>query len=143
MKTKNNNTNAFLIHISAFAGYFFPLGSVVVPLIFWQLKKEDANFIDEHGKEAVNFNLSFLLYTFILGLAIVSFLFKTILNLVNEVDHTYNQFAINPFGSYGFFGSISVLGILGFIRFILIILAATKANNGETYKYPFTIKFVK
>ena len=77
MTTKNDNSSAFLIHISAFAGYFFPLGGVIAPLIFWQVKKDDSEFLDEQGKEAVNFNLSFLLYTFILGLTFIPFFLKS------------------------------------------------------------------
>ena len=72
METTKDNSNAFLIHISAFAGYFFPLGGVIAPLIFWQVKKDKSAFFDEHGKEAVNFNLSFLCY-FFEGFALVMY----------------------------------------------------------------------
>lgn len=142
MATTNENSNAFLIHISAFAGYFFPLGGVIVPLIFWQVKKDESEFLDEQGKEAVNFNLSFLLYTFILGLTLIPFLFGSIFRAFERIDHMHHEFNFDlPF--FGFFGGISVIGILGIIRFVLIILAAIKANDGEHYKYPFTIKFIK
>ena len=46
-------------------------------------------------------------------------------------------------GMFGFLGGLSIIGILSMIRLALIILACIKANNGEEYKYPFTIKFVK
>ncbi|MCF6280446.1 MAG: DUF4870 domain-containing protein [Flavobacteriaceae bacterium] len=142
MTTKNDNNNAFLIHISAFVGYFFPLGGIIAPLIFWQVKKDENEFLDEQGKEAVNFNLSFLLYTFILGLALIPFLFGSIFRMFDRIDHMNNDFNFD-FPLFGFFGGISIIGILGIVRFVLIILAAIKANEGEHYKYPFTIKFVK
>ena len=51
MQHNNQNTNAFLIHISAFAGYLFPLGSIITPLILWQTLKERSTFLDDHGKK--------------------------------------------------------------------------------------------
>ena len=143
MNSKNDNSNAFLIHISAFAGYFFPLGGVIAPLIFWQVKKDESEYLDTQGKEAVNFNLSFLLYTFLLGLALVPFIFGSIFRAFDNIDHMHNEFNFGFPHVFGFVGGISIIGLLGIIRFVFIILAAIKANNGEYYKYPLTIKFVK
>ncbi len=137
MTTNSNYNNAFLIHISAFAGYFFPLGSVIAPLIFWQVKKDENEYIDEQGKEAVNFNLSYLLYSFILGLSFI----PSIISLLSKVNH-FNSDFIFDIPLVGFIGGISFIGLLGIIRFVLIILAAIKAKEGEFFKYPFTIKFV-
>ncbi|MFB1039974.1 MAG: DUF4870 domain-containing protein, partial [Polaribacter sp.] len=67
MKKNNQNTNAFLIHISAFAGFVFPFGQIITPLIAWQTLKDRSPFLDEQGKEAINFNLSYTLYAFILS----------------------------------------------------------------------------
>ena len=140
MKQNRTNTNAFLIHISAFAGYFFPLGGVIAPLIFWQVKKNESDFLDEQGKEAVNFNLSFLLYTFILGLTFIPLFLGT---LFKNIEHSNNEFLFDFPSMFGFFGGISIIALLGVIRFVFIILAAIKANNGEHYKYPLTIQFIK
>ena len=144
MNSKSTNNNAFLIHISAFAGYFFPLGGVIAPLIFWQVKKDENEFLDAHGKEAVNFNLSFMLYMFILGLTFIPFFIRSIFNNINNFDNmNHHDFFFDFTNIFGFLGGISLIGILGIIRFALIILAAVKANNGEHYKYPLTIKFIK
>ncbi|MDC9722124.1 MAG: DUF4870 domain-containing protein [Urechidicola sp.] len=143
MNTKNTNNNAFLIHISAFAGYFFPLGGIIAPLIFWQVKKDENEFLDANGKEAVNFNLSYMLYMFILGLTFIPFIIRAILNNINNLDHMHSEFFYDFPNIFGFVGGVSLIGILGVIRFVLIILAAVKANNGELYKYPLTIKFIK
>ncbi len=143
MNNKNTNNNAFLIHISAFAGYFFPLGGIIAPLIFWQVKKDENEFLDANGKEAVNFNLSFILYIFILGLTFIPFFIRSIFNNINNLDHMRDDFYFDLTSMFGFMGGISLIGILGVIRFALIILAAVKANNGELYKYPLTIKFIK
>ena len=92
MNSKKDSNNAFLIHISAFAGYFFPLGSLIAPLVFWQVKKDESHYLDEEGKNAVNFNLSFLLYTFLLGLTLVPFFFGTLFRTFERVDHMHNEF---------------------------------------------------
>ncbi|WP_456376335.1 DUF4870 domain-containing protein [Lutibacter sp.] len=125
MITQTKNNDAFLIHISAFAGYFFPFGGVLAPLIFWVVKKDESRYIDTHGKEAVNFNLSFLLYSFILGISVIS---TSIMNFPNF---------------FGIAGGVSILLIVGVIRFVLIIQAAIKASKNEPYQYPFTINFIK
>ena len=131
MSKRNDQNNAFLLHLSAFFGYLFPFGGVIAPLIFWEMKKRDSDFIDENGKEAVNFNLSYLLYTFVLGLSIMSFAFRTIFDELHHID------------LFGLISIGSVIGILSVIKFVLIIIAATRANQGEIYKYPLTIKFIK
>lgn len=143
MATKRDNSNAFLIHISALAGYFFPLGGVIAPLVFWQVKKDESEFLDKQGKEAVNFNLSFLLYAFILGLTFIPFIIRTVFNNLDNIDHMHNDFHFDFSNMVGIFGGVSLIGLLAIIRFALIILAAIKANNGEHYKYPLTIKFIK
>ncbi len=142
MQQNNENTNAFLIHISAFAGYLFPLGSIITPLILWQTLKERSLFLDDHGKEAVNFNISFGLYIFILSASFFSFFFGNFIDVFNGVNidfgehHSFN-------GLFGFLGIASFVSVVSLIKIALIIIAAMKANKGEAYKYPFTINFIK
>lgn len=125
MTTTNDTSAAFLIHISALASYIFPFGGLLAPLIIWQVKKNESTYLDEQGKAAVNFNLSFALYSFIFGLSIFSTFFFNFPNFV------------------GLFGSISLIAIIGIVRFIFIVMAAIKANNNEYFKYPLTIEFIK
>ncbi|MEQ3499647.1 DUF4870 domain-containing protein [Tenacibaculum sp. SSH1-16] len=142
MQHNNQNTNAFLIHISAFAGYLFPLGSIITPLILWQTLKERIPFLDEHGKEAVNFNISYSLYIFILGLSFIPFFFGRIFNGFDGIDIDFGGYHGHG-GLFGIFGFASVVSIVALIKVALIIIAAMKANKGEMYKYPLTIKFIK
>ena len=131
MSKQNDHNNAFLLHLSAFFGYIFPFGAIVEPLVIWELNKRKSEFMDQNGKEAINFNLSYLLYTMILGLSIVPFVLRI---------------ALEDFQHLDLFGIVSVgslIGILAIVKFVLIIVAALKANRGEVYKYPLTIKFIK
>ncbi len=142
MRKNNDNTNAFLIHISSFVGYVFPLGSIITPLILWQTQKEKSSFLDKHGKEAVNFNISFAIYLFILGASFFSFFFGSFFNFFDGVHLDFeNDFSHNNI--FSFFGIASAVGIVSLIKIALIIIASMKANDGELYKYPFTINFLK
>ncbi len=144
MKENKENTNAFLMHISSFAGYLFPFGSIITPLILWQTQKDKSTFLDQHGKEAVNFNISFSLYIFILSASFFTFFLRNFFNFLDRIDpYNYDHhFTFNGIG-FDFFGIFSIVGIISIIKIALIIIAAMKANNGEYYKYPFIIKFIK
>ena len=131
MTHRNDNNNAFLLHLSAFFGYIFPFGAVVGPLVIWEMNKRKSSFLDKNGKEAINFNLSYLLYTFILGLSIIPFIVRTVTTDFHHLD------------LFGMISVGSIIGVLAVIKFVLIILAAIKANQGEVYNYPLTIKFIK
>lgn len=123
--SQTENNNAFLMHISAYASYIFPLGGVIAPLIFWQIKKTESSYLNKVGKDVINFNLSFALYSFVFGLGLISSFFFT---------------NIFPFAS---FSGISIVAIVAVLRFILILNAALKTSRNENYYYPLTIAFLK
>ena len=144
MKQNKENTNAFLIHISAFAGFIFPFGNIITPLIAWQTLKDRSLFLDEQGKEAVNFNISYSLYMFILTIFASSFFIGDFFRSFNGFNnHNHFSFDLNTNNFFGFLGLGSVAGIVYLIGMALVIIAALKAKEGENYKYPFTIKFIK
>ncbi|WP_372744763.1 DUF4870 domain-containing protein [Lutibacter sp.] len=123
MVTQNDKNYSTLTHLSGFAGWIFPFGNIIAPLILWTAKKNESSYINSHGKAAVNFQLSILFYCFLLALLIIPI---TILTLG--------------------IGLIAVLlGILPAVvlKIVLIISASIKATNGEYYNYPYTIEFVK
>ena len=144
MRKNNENTNAFLIHISAFAGFIFPFGNIITPLIAWQTLKNKSAFLDEQGKEAINFNISYSLYIFLLTLTFIPFaigsIFKNHHNFMST-DHFNFDFDLDTM--FGFIGLGSITAIVYLIGIALVIIAAIKAKEGENYKYPFTIKFIK
>ncbi len=119
------------MHLSSFAGYLFPFGAIIVPLVIWESKKKESELLNRTGKEVINFNLSYLLYTITILVIIAS---MGISIAINEIQH-FNIFLIISLGV--------VLAVLSVIKFIFIVLAAVKANQGEEYKYPLTISFIK
>lgn len=99
-------------HLAALAGFVIPLGNIIGPLVVWLLKKDESAFVDRHGKESLNFQISVSIYA----------LFAAILVLVIL--------------------GIFLLIALGILTLILIIVAAIKANSGEDFQYPLSIRFL-
>jgi uncharacterized Tic20 family protein len=143
MKKNNQNTNAFLIHISAFAGFVFPFGQIITPLIAWQTLKDRSPFLDEQGKEAINFNLSYTLYAFILSIALIPLFFRSFFTNFNSFNNFQLNLDLSTNNLFSIMGLGSISVILYLVGILLIIIAALKAKEGESYKYPFTIKFIK
>ena len=81
-QTKEVRQWAMLCHFAAFLGLVFPFGSVLGPLILWQVKKDMDPLIDDQGKEALNFQLTVAiawLVCFVLGFVIIGFLMMAVL----------------------------------------------------------------
>src|SRR5262245_12980121 len=49
-------------HLSALSGLVVPFGNIIGPLIIWQMKRDEFPSLNEHGKEALNFQLSIVIY---------------------------------------------------------------------------------
>ena len=148
--TNNYNTIATFIHLSVFSKYFIPLGNYIVPAVLWMTNKDKSNFIDANGKEALNFQLSILLYTLILGSISIPFFLFTFFDgfsFFNFFPAESFHFNFSEIGGFRTLIGASVIGIIAligfFIEIVCIINAAAKANKGEPYQYPFTIRFLR
>jgi uncharacterized Tic20 family protein len=87
--------------------------SFIGPLIIWMLKKEEDPFIDNQGKEALNFQITVLIASIVSGLLAALCI--------------------------GVFLGIAV----GVVDIIFCIIACVKSNGGEAYRYPVSIRFIK
>ena len=120
MPEKEARTWAMICHLAALSGYMvvfssylFPFGNVLGPLIVWAIKKDQSPFIDDQGKEALNFQLTMT----IAGLACFALMFVLI--------------------------GIVLFPVLYIYSIVMIIIAAIKSNEGVYYRYPYTIRFFK
>lgn len=147
----NNHKNiATFMHLGAFSKYFIPFGNYIIPILLWTTNKDKSEFIDSNGKEAINFQLSILLYTVVLGmLSFPFFLFNvfgdaTITDLFHFNDLSINFSDANGFRTLIGASFIGVIALVGFfLEIIFVITAALKANKGEPYRYPLCIRFIK
>ncbi|QGH35496.1 DUF4870 domain-containing protein [Gracilibacillus salitolerans] len=87
--------------------------AIIGPLIIWMIKREESAFIDYHGKEYFNFFISFTIYAIVSGILVVVLI------------------------------GVLLLPIVGILAFIFTLIALFKAFNGEEYKIPLVIRFIK
>lgn len=105
---------AMIAHLAGFLGYLMPvIGSLIGPLLVWQLKKDQHPFIDDQGKEALNFQITVALS------ALVCVLLMAVL--------------------IGFL--LLAIVIVGAV--VLMIIAAIKAGEGKLYRYPFCWRLIR
>jgi uncharacterized Tic20 family protein len=143
------NTGMFL-HLSTFLKYFFPFANFIAPLLIWTYNKEKL-FVDAHGKQALNFQLSILVYTLLIGLVCLPFfiIFATdFISLIESIDRSNGNLSLNNIqnlsGYLVLFG-IALLLLLGLFIFEIyaVINASLHAAKGLYYKYPLNIPFIK
>ena len=105
-------TFATFLHLSSLASYLMPLAGIVLPIVLWNMKKGESPALDRHGREVLNFTMSYLIYgavCLVLCLALI-----------------------------GFF----LLWIWGLLVVVFPVIAAVKAGEGQFWKYPMTIRFL-
>ncbi|MCF8274402.1 MAG: DUF4870 domain-containing protein [Flavobacteriaceae bacterium] len=139
---------ATFIHLSTFSRFIIPLGNFIGPIILWVSNKEKSEFVDAHGKQAINFQISVLLYAIIIGTISIPFFIFNIFNGFDFIDfHGLQDFHINigkPSPLLYIGGALGGLAVVGFIlELVFIIKASLKARDGELYQYPLTINFIK
>lgn len=139
---------ATFIHLSTFSRFFIPLGNFIGPIILWVTNKEKSEFVDAHGKQAINFQISIFLYAVILGTITIPFFIFNVFSGIDFIDFNgFHDFHINigkPSPLLYIGGGLGALAIIGFIlEMVFIIIASLKARDGELYQYPLTIKFIK
>ncbi|EDM25353.1 hypothetical protein LNTAR_21945 [Lentisphaera araneosa HTCC2155] len=111
---KEEKTNAMICHLLAFIGFAgIPFGGILGPLIFWVIKKDESDFLDACGKEAINFQIAMLIYS------IISIVLCLIL-----------------------IGYLMLFALL-IVDIVCIVKAANAANRGELYKYPWSLRLIK
>lgn len=149
--TTNEKNTATIVHLSSFSQYIIPLGNFILPIIIWSSKKEDSEFINTNGKNAINFQLSIFLYSIILFLLSIPLIIYSLFhNIKIDTFYSRSEFVIETLRSNSSSGIIILvlvllllICILKVIEFILVIYASVKASNGESYQYPLSIKFIK
>jgi uncharacterized Tic20 family protein len=115
---------AMFAHLSALLGALLTgavggWGSFLGPLIIWLVKKDTMPFVDDQGKEALNFNIT------------VSAVFLLLWML------TFLTFFVGALLTF------PLMFIIGIAALVFIVIAAIKSNEGQAYRYPFTIRLVK
>ncbi len=104
---------AMFAHLSQLLGFVIPFGSILAPLVIWLIKRNEMPFVDDQGKEVINFQITVFIAAIVSGLLTLVLI------------------------------GILMLIVLGIAWLVLTVMAAIKANNGETYRYPYILRLVK
>lgn len=105
---------AMWCHLAALSGLVIPIpfANLVVPIIIWMMKRDQDPFVDEQGREAINFQITLLIYGIIAGILILVVI------------------------------GIVLLPIVYIFGLVFVIIAAIRANEGTRFRYPLTIRLV-
>jgi len=146
MEEKNHINIATFIHLSIFSRFIIPFGNFLGPLVLRIINKNKSQFINAHGKQALNFQISILIYSLVIGLITIPFFAFSIFNGFYFMDFNLFdgiQFNITkPSSLFYIGGSLGFLAIIGFIlEIVFIVKASFAAKNGYDYEYPLSIKF--
>ena len=107
-------TAGILCHLLGLASFLgIPFGNIIAPLFHWLLKRAEDPFVDVCGKEAVNFQITISLY--------------------------FTLSAVLIFAKIG----ILLLPLVGIFHFTYTIVASIRASEGQCYRYPLTIRFIR
>ena len=102
-----------VLHISALAGMFIPLGNVIGPLVVWLIKKPESALVDRHGKAALNFQISSTIYYIAMGFLVIVFI------------------------------GLPLLVVYTLFWFVMVILATVRAADDKDPGYMLSIQFFK
>lgn len=112
-------------HLASLAFYVgIPFGNILGPLIIWLLKKDEFELVDEQGKEALNFQISIMIYS--------------IVGVVAAAVFAITMFLIPVYIIIGI-----GIALLLLFNLVIVIIAAVNVANGEPFKYPLSIQFLK
>ena len=111
--TPEEKTWGLFAHLSALAGFIIPFGNIVGPLIVWLIKKDQMPFVNDQGKESLNFQI------------LISVLLVVSIALMCVV--------------VGFFTT----PIIAIVAIIFEIVGAVQAQKGIAYRYPFNLRLIK
>jgi len=104
---------ATFAHLGVIAGFIIPFGNVIAPLIIWLTQRDKSTFVDLHAKEALNFQITVSIFA--IGAAILTLIAIGLIFLI----------------------------LIGLAALVFGIMGAMKANQGEPYEYPWSLRLVK
>jgi uncharacterized Tic20 family protein len=104
---------AMFCHLGALAGWLIPPANIIAPLVVWLLQKEQFPLVDDQGKEALNVQISVMIYAVISAVLVLVLI------------------------------GIVLLAALAIFTVMVTVMGAIKANDGVAYRYPLCIRFIQ
>ncbi len=132
--TSDERLMAVFCHLGGLLGWGFPFGSIIVPLVIWLVKRRESAYIDHHGKEALNFQITL----FLAGIVFFVLWVVLFMTMIFAGSHLSERiFAFFPLLVFPLWiGVVLVVSISA-------IIASVRANNGILWRYPICIRLVR
>jgi len=113
-ESRDDQPIAVLTHLMPLLGQILPaVGGILGPVLWWVLMKEKYPVVESHGKEVINFAISYTIYSFAASILIFVLI------------------------------GIPLLLVIGVAALVMMIMGAIKASKGELFRYPLTIRLLK
>ncbi len=155
--TKHEKNLSALLHASTFSKLFIPFGNFILPLVLWTANKKEYSFVDHNGKQVLNFQISLLIYSIVLGIVSIPFIIGLLPNIMemnlfglsdlNNYNNLNLHFNLDTFSLSKWMIPLGITGLaqvaLFIVNLVYTIMATLKTNEGETFTYPITINFIK
>jgi hypothetical protein len=119
---------AMLCHLAAVALVGAPFGNVIAPLAVWLIKKDTDPFIDDQGKESLNFQITISILGFVLAIGYVAGIIAMVVT-----DAKAPWFLI----------VVPLFLLLALFDLANVAFACVRAYHGERFRYPLTIRFIR
>lgn len=120
--TDDERTWALLCHLSLLGHLVLPLVTIIAPILIWASKKDQSRFLDDHGREVINFQITIMIYSIVLPILAA---------VIGAVTCGVGLILLVPAAFLPY-----VLGCIG------MILGSIAANRGEYFRYPMTFRFI-
>ncbi|WP_298734667.1 DUF4870 domain-containing protein [uncultured Chitinophaga sp.] len=136
MEQKEEKTWGALVHLGGLIGMavLSYVGNIIGALVMWLIKRNESSFIDNQGKEALNFQITLSLINVAIGLLISVRHGVWAFRRVWRDDWDFDVFS---------FSFVSLYGIVWLLNIIFSIIGAVKASSGVAYRYPISWRIVK
>lgn len=145
----NNNSYCSLMHLSQFSNFLFPGLGLIIPIVMWATRKNESKFADVNGKIIFNWKISSFIYTSVLVILVIAaaLVFGTQIAFsgISNYDTFQGMMDDNPMKIFSLIGALGIIIIpaiaIVVLDFIFTIVGAIKANKGEVWNYPLSIRF--
>lgn len=145
----SERTYGSLLHLSVLTKYFIPFGNFLFPIILWVTRKKESSFIDHHGRQSLNFQISLFLYSLFIALAGVVTLLLLLFGNINDTfwqlpdSYWQREIASNVGVIFTVVCALTLLIGLKILELVCVITASIRAGDGKAYHFPISIPFIK
>lgn len=134
-----------ILHITPAGFFLFPvIGNVLLPFIFWMMKREEINGINKHGKDILNAQLTYSIIMSLVFVAQLALMLMPVLSPSSVWEDQKGEYILHEIYTHIPFYIIGVMLLCGIVFGVFPALNALRVYNGKNpWKYPLKINFFR